>query len=536
MRPRLRKRSGRSSAYRSSGAGATGASARSREPHHRQTSRSPTCGRSSRSQDPAMRQFARAAAVLLLGGTLMIASPSPANAGVVSGALHIATGVGGTILSIGKGVLCKGLSVSGTVAQGATTVGGAALGAAGSDGAATAGGAAAGSVIGGVLKKGIGLVGNVICSSGGGAGSTLAKAALGAVAAAATFDLAAHWMIGAATKITGAIVSMIANSASPQLTAVWFQRSFAPMAALGAALALLVTLIALTSAAARRDPVALAGTLRDLACRGRHRAADRAHDARAADIRRDLRRRHSKLAPDVLVGGRARVGIQRLWRLRILGASDAHGGHPVDRRRDRVARASRSERRDLPRGSVLSGGPGGLDLAEPCRLGESPRPAAVPVRDPQTGHADRPRVCRERCARRSVAQRKPRLVGGHDYCGDHDIRARRDGAVGTDADRRGRLGVRDARHGRAGGGGPREERRRRHAGTGWRQGARRCRPSRRRARRCGRRDPRGRGGPPRRWIAGIGRILEQRRRPRPIGTAGRSAYTVQWRGWRERLC
>jgi len=208
-----------------------------------------------------MRQFARAAAVLLLGGTLMIASPSPANAGVVSGALHIATGVGGTILSIGKGVLCKGLSVSGTVAQGATTVGGAALGAAGSDGAATAGGAAAGSVIGGVLKKGIGLVGNVICSSGGGAGSTLAKAALGAVAAAATFDLAAHWMIGAATKITGAIVSMIANSASPQLTAVWFQRSFAPMAALGAALALLVTLIALTSAAARRDPVALAGTL-----------------------------------------------------------------------------------------------------------------------------------------------------------------------------------------------------------------------------------------------------------------------------------
>ena len=81
------------------------------------------------------------------------------------------------------------------------------------------------------------------------------------MAAAATFDLAARWMIEAAQKITGAIVSTITSSTSPQLTAAWFQRSFAPMAALGAALALLVTLIALTSAAARRDPAALAGTL-----------------------------------------------------------------------------------------------------------------------------------------------------------------------------------------------------------------------------------------------------------------------------------
>jgi tRNA U34 5-methylaminomethyl-2-thiouridine-forming methyltransferase MnmC len=87
------------------------------------------------------------------------------------------------------------------------------------------------------------------------------RTAVGAVAAAATFDLAARWMIGAAQKITGAIVSKITSSSSPQLTAAWFQQSFGPMAALGAALALLVTLIALTSAAARRDPAALAGTL-----------------------------------------------------------------------------------------------------------------------------------------------------------------------------------------------------------------------------------------------------------------------------------
>ena len=92
-------------------------------------------------------------------------------------------------------------------------------------------------------------------------GGTLVKTAVGAVAAAATFDLAARWLIAAAQKITGAFVATITTSTSPQLTAAWFQQSFAPMAALGAALALLVTLIALTSAAARRDPSALAGTL-----------------------------------------------------------------------------------------------------------------------------------------------------------------------------------------------------------------------------------------------------------------------------------
>ena len=87
------------------------------------------------------------------------------------------------------------------------------------------------------------------------------RTAVGAAAAGATFDLAAHWLIAAAQKITGDVVATITGSTSPQLTAAWFQRSFAPMAALGAALALLVTLIALTSAAARRDPSALAGTL-----------------------------------------------------------------------------------------------------------------------------------------------------------------------------------------------------------------------------------------------------------------------------------
>ena len=193
----------------------------------------------------------------------MLWNAAPATAGVVSTTGRVLSGVGGTILGVGKSVLCKGASAAGTVAEGATTVGGAAVGGASTEGAGTAEGAAAGSVIGGVIKKGIGGATNLICSSSSssGAGSTLVKTAVGGVAAAATFDLAARWIIAAAQKITGAIVSTITSSTSPQLTAAWFQQSFAPMAALGAALALLVTLIALTSAAARRDPAALAGTL-----------------------------------------------------------------------------------------------------------------------------------------------------------------------------------------------------------------------------------------------------------------------------------
>jgi hypothetical protein len=209
-----------------------------------------------------MRRFVSALTAVGLAATLLLSTPASANAGVVSSGLGILSGVGGTILGVGKTVVCKGLSAGGTVAEGAGTVAGAGVGGADTDGAGAGAGAAVGGAVGGVVKKGAGLVEKVICSSGsGGAAGKLAEAAAGAVAGAARFDLAAHWMMGAAEKITGAIVAMITRSTSPQLGAAWFQRSFGPMAALGAALALLVTLIALTSAAVRRDPAALAVTL-----------------------------------------------------------------------------------------------------------------------------------------------------------------------------------------------------------------------------------------------------------------------------------
>ena len=87
---------------------------------------------------------------------------------MVSTAGVILGGVGGTILGVGKSVLCKGASATGSVAEGATTVGGAAVGGATTEGAGRAERAAAGSVIGGVIKKGIGGVTNLVCSSGGG--------------------------------------------------------------------------------------------------------------------------------------------------------------------------------------------------------------------------------------------------------------------------------------------------------------------------------------------------------------------------------
>src|SRR5690242_544308 len=192
-----------------------------------------------------MRRFASALAAFGLVAVLMCSAPAPANGGVLSGAAHIVTGAGGAILSVGKGVLCKGLSATGKVAEGAGAVAGGAASAPETGGAGTAAGAAAGAAVGGVIKKGAGVVSKIVCSSGG--ASSLAKAVAGAVAAAATFDLAARWMIDAAQKVTAAIVQTITNSTLPQLTAAWFQRSFSPMAALGAALALLVTLIALTS-------------------------------------------------------------------------------------------------------------------------------------------------------------------------------------------------------------------------------------------------------------------------------------------------
>jgi hypothetical protein len=81
-------------------------------------------------------------------------------------------------------------------------------------------------------------------------------------------DLLANWMIGAATQITTFVARAMAQTSTPALESSWFEAQFAPMADLGAALALLVALIALGSAALRRSPQALAATIAGIARAG----------------------------------------------------------------------------------------------------------------------------------------------------------------------------------------------------------------------------------------------------------------------------
>jgi hypothetical protein len=91
-----------------------------------------------------------------------------------------------------------------------------------------------------------------------------AGSALGSVVSSvgnSVLDAIATWVIGAATTITAFIARQMSATTSPQLTSSWYEAQFAPMAALGGGLALLVTLIALTSAALRRNGEELARTL-----------------------------------------------------------------------------------------------------------------------------------------------------------------------------------------------------------------------------------------------------------------------------------
>ncbi len=81
-------------------------------------------------------------------------------------------------------------------------------------------------------------------------------------------DGVSTWIIGAATQVTSFIAKEIQESSTPQLQSAWFHAQFAPLADLGAALALLVALVALASAAVRRDPKALAATLAGIARAG----------------------------------------------------------------------------------------------------------------------------------------------------------------------------------------------------------------------------------------------------------------------------
>jgi hypothetical protein len=121
-------------------------------------------------------------------------------------------------------------------------------------------------VVGGVLSK----LTNGACEAAGaaaGAVGGLAGEAVGVVGNG-VLDVVAKWMIGGATSITGFVSREMRQTTTPQLQSSWYSAQFAPMADLGAALGLLVTLLALASAAIRRSPEALAATLAGIARAG----------------------------------------------------------------------------------------------------------------------------------------------------------------------------------------------------------------------------------------------------------------------------
>ena len=110
-------------------------------------------------------------------------------------------------------------------------------------------------VIGGAVST----ITNLACGAVGGAAG-LVGGAVGSVAST-ILDGVASWLIGAATQITKFVVEAMQTTTTPQLSSAWFRSQFEPMADLGAALALLMTLLAFASAAVRRSPEALAQTL-----------------------------------------------------------------------------------------------------------------------------------------------------------------------------------------------------------------------------------------------------------------------------------
>jgi hypothetical protein len=110
-------------------------------------------------------------------------------------------------------------------------------------------------IIGGAVSA----ITNAACS----AGNTIANGVGSIVSGVGNtiLDGIASWLIGAATAVTKFVAVQMRSTTTPQLQSSWYEAQFAPIAALGAALALLVTLVALGSAALRRSPDALAGTL-----------------------------------------------------------------------------------------------------------------------------------------------------------------------------------------------------------------------------------------------------------------------------------
>src|SRR3954451_10433581 len=101
------------------------------------------------------------------------------------------------------------------------------------------------------------------CDVGKGAADTVtgAPGSFAKSVAGGALDQATKWMTDAATWTTKQIGTGIQKTSTPELKASWYEQRFESMIALGLGLAALVAMMALASAAIRRDPEALGATV-----------------------------------------------------------------------------------------------------------------------------------------------------------------------------------------------------------------------------------------------------------------------------------
>jgi len=101
------------------------------------------------------------------------------------------------------------------------------------------------------------VAGSVEDAGGAVAGGNIAAAK---AAGASVLDQVTKWMTDAARWVTSRIHGLIQETTTPELEAQWYRERFDGMVALGVGLSVLVAMIALGSAALRRDPDALGAT------------------------------------------------------------------------------------------------------------------------------------------------------------------------------------------------------------------------------------------------------------------------------------
>ena len=155
------------------------------------------------------------------------------------------------------------------------------------------------------------------------AGEAVAGSAAGAVGNG-ILNVVAEWVIGAATQVTGFVAAeMTQDDDAAACSRRGLRRSSRRWPDLGAALGLLVALIALASAAVRRSPEALAGALAGIARAGIGTGLVVALTVIGLGIAEQVSSAvFGELSAHVLGDGGARVGHERVRWVRLLGAGD----------------------------------------------------------------------------------------------------------------------------------------------------------------------------------------------------------------------